>query len=83
LTAQVGESSDPQTAATLRFALKLVDARCQVSDVDMQAARDVGFEDESAIDILAHVALNLFTNYTNIAIEVPVDFPPVRLSRAA
>src|SRR5690606_29453582 len=32
---------------------------------------------------LAHVALNLFTNYVNVALAVPVDFPPVRLRRAA
>jgi hypothetical protein len=29
------------------------------------------------------VALNLFTNYVNIALDVPVDFPAVALRRAA
>jgi hypothetical protein len=29
------------------------------------------------------VALNLFTNYLNVALDVPVDFPGVRLKRAA
>lgn len=81
--AQVGESSDPKTAAALRFALKLVEARGQVNDADVQAVRDAGFTDEEIVEILAHVALNLFTNYVNVAFAVPVDFPAVKLSRAA
>ena len=28
-------------------------------------------------------ALNLFTNYVNVALDVPVDFPGVQLTRAA
>ena len=28
-------------------------------------------------------ALNLFTNYVNIALDLPVDFPSVKFSRAA
>ncbi|MEB2401156.1 MAG: carboxymuconolactone decarboxylase family protein [Alcaligenaceae bacterium] len=81
--AQVGESSDPKTAAALRFALKLVEARGRVDDADVQAVRDAGFSDEEIVEILAHVALNLFTNYVNIAFAVPVDFPAVKLRRAA
>lgn len=81
--AQAGESSDPKTAAALRFALKLVDARGQVDAADVQALRAVGFDDEHIVEILAHVALNLFTNYVNVAFEVPVDFPGVKLRAAA
>jgi uncharacterized peroxidase-related enzyme len=81
--AQMGESSDPRTAAALRFALKLVNDRGQVNDSDVQALRDVGFGDEHIVEILAHVALNLFTNYVNVAFAVPVDFPAVKLHRQA
>lgn len=81
--AQMGESSDPRTAAALRFALKLVDQRGQVADGDVQALRTAGFDDEAIVEILAHVALNLFTNYVNVAFAVPVDFPAVPLRRAA
>lgn len=80
--AQAGESSDPKTNAALRFALKLVDARGQVADADVQALRTAGFGDEHIVEILAHVALNLFTNYVNVAFAVPVDFPAVPLRRA-
>ena len=81
--AQMGEAADARTAAALRFALKLVDARGQVSDADVQAVRAAGFSDAEVVEILAHVALNLFTNYVNVAFAVPVDFPAVPLRRAA
>ena len=81
--AQAGESADPRTQAALRFALKVVDQRAQVSDSDVQALRAAGFSDEAVVEILAHVALNLFTNYVNVAFAVPVDFPAVKLRRAA
>jgi uncharacterized peroxidase-related enzyme len=81
--AQAGNSSNPQTAAALRFALKLVDARGQVSEADVQALRAAGFDDAHIVEIIAHVALNLFTNYVNVALEVPVDFPGVKLRAAA
>lgn len=81
--AQAGRSSDPQTAAALTFALKVVENRAQVSEADVAALREVGFSDEAIVEILAHVALNLFTNYVNVAFDVPVDFPGVKLRKAA
>ncbi len=80
--AQGGESADPKAAAALRFALKLVNERGQVGDADVQALRSAGFGDEEVVEILAHVALNLFTNYVNVALAVPLDFPAVKLRRA-
>ncbi len=81
--AQGGESTDPKTTAALRFALKVVEARGQISDADVRAVREAGFSDEEIVEILAHVALNLFTNYVNVAFAVPVDFPAVKLRAAA
>lgn len=81
--AQRGESADAATAAAITFALKLVNDRGNVSEADVQAVRAAGFSDEQIVEILAHVALNLFTNYFNVAFDVPVDFAPVKLSRAA
>ena len=80
--AQAGESADPKTAAALRFALKVVNDRAQVTDADVQSLRDAGFDDGAIVEILAHVALNLFTNYVNVAFAVPVDFPSVKLRRS-
>lgn len=78
-SAQMGESSDPRTQAALRFALRLVSARGQVDAAEVQALRSAGFDDGQVVEVIAHVALNLFTNYVNLALDVPVDFPAVAL----
>ena len=53
--------------------------RVQITDADVANLHEVGFQDEQVVEILAHVALNLFTNYVNVAFDVPVDFPRVAL----
>ncbi|CAB3667508.1 hypothetical protein LMG3458_00919 [Achromobacter deleyi] len=80
--AQAGRADDPQTAAALDFALKLVRDRGQLRDADIAALRQAGFDDGQIVELLAHVALNLFTNYVNVAFDVPVDFPKVALRAA-
>ncbi len=80
--AQMGESAEPRTQAALRFALALVEQRGRVSAEQLQALKAAGFDDGEAVEILAHVALNLFTNYVNNAFETPLDFPAVPLNRA-
>lgn len=80
--AQDGESEDARVAALLGFALKLVEERGQVGSQDVQALRDHGWSDEEIVETIAQVALNLFTNYLNIALDVPVDFPRVALRAA-
>ena len=82
-SAQSGKSSDAKTQAALDFSAKLVRNRAQISKSDVQQVRDAGFNDEEIAEILAHVALNIFTNYTNVAFDVPIDFPKVELRKAA
>lgn len=77
--AQVGRSDDPRTAAALAFALKVVEQRAQIGDDDVAHLRQAGFGDEQIVEIMAHIALNLFTNYINVALDIPVDFPKVAL----
>ncbi len=77
--AQAGQSSDPKTAAALRFALAVVNNRAKIDDGQVEELRAVGFGDEEIMEIMAHVALNLFTNYVNVAFKVPLDFPAVKL----
>jgi len=81
--AQSARSSDPRTAAALAFAGALVEQRGQVSAEAVSALRGAGFDDGELVEIIAHVALNLFTNYVNVALDTPLDFPAVRLRQAA
>ena len=81
--ARQGRSADPRTEAAIGFALKLVEKRAHIETGDIDALRRAGFDDEEIVEIVAHVALNLFTNYVNVAFDVDVDFPSVKPSRAA
>lgn len=81
--AQVGKSEDARTQAALTFALKVVRDRAAITDDDVAALKAAGFDDEGVVEIIGHVALNLFTNYINVALKVPVDFPTVQLKRVA
>ena len=49
----------------------------------METVRRVGFSDGEIAEIIAHVALNIFTNYFNNTAEVEVDFPKIALRQSA
>jgi uncharacterized peroxidase-related enzyme len=78
-----GFSHDPKAAAAVRFAVKIVRARGHVSDADLAEARSAGFDDAQLIEIVAHVALNILTNYVNEVAGTEIDFPTVAPARAA
>lgn len=78
--AQRGRSEDPRTAAALTLATTLVQKHGQLADIDLDAARSAGLNDAAIVEVVAHVALNLFTNYINVALQVPLDFKAVQLT---
>lgn len=78
--AKEGTSSDPKTAAALQFAQTLVDKKGRVATEDIAAVKAAGFDDGAVAEIIAHTALNIFTNYFNNATEVTVDFPKTSLA---
>lgn len=77
-----GQSSDKKTQAALTFAAQLVEKRGDVSEAELKTVRDAGFSDEEVVEILAHVALNTFTNYFNEAFKTSIDFPVVNAHAA-
>jgi uncharacterized peroxidase-related enzyme len=81
--AQAGHSDDPHTLAALRFALALVERRGHVEAIEVEQLREAGFDDGEIVELIAHVGLNLFTNYVNVSFDVPLDFPTVALRKAA
>lgn len=74
-SARQGKASDPKTQAILAFAQKLSAHRGNITDNDYQAVRQAGCSEEEVIEIIAVVALNLFTNYFNHVADPVVDFP--------
>ena len=61
------------------FACALLRSRGKISAVDFDRVRKAGFGDDAIAEIIAHVAVNVFTNYFNIANQVEVDFPRLDL----
>jgi uncharacterized peroxidase-related enzyme len=70
-----GNAVDAKSDALLRFAQKVVETHGAVSQSDLANVRAAGFDDGAISEIIANVALNIFTNYFNNAAETDVDFP--------
>jgi uncharacterized peroxidase-related enzyme len=81
--AREGNSNSPKNAAALRFAKQIISTQGRPSDAEFEAVRKAGFSDAEIADIIAHVALNVFTNYFNNTAEVEVDFPKIALRHHA
>jgi uncharacterized peroxidase-related enzyme len=82
-SARNAASATPRNTAALKFAHAVVAGKGNVSDADVAAVRSAGFSDGEIGEIIANVALNIFTNYFNTAAEVEVDFPKIALRRSA
>jgi uncharacterized peroxidase-related enzyme len=81
--AKDARSNDQKIQAALTFAKTVVVKKGKVSDADVDAVKSAGYSDGEVAEIIAHVALNIFTNYFNNALGVVVDFPQTRLASAA
>jgi uncharacterized peroxidase-related enzyme len=78
-----GRSQDDKTGTALRFARAVLENRGQLGDADLQRVRDAGFSEAEIVEIIAHVGMNLFTNFFNNVADTEVDFPRVDTSRKA
>ncbi len=59
------------------FARTLIDNRGNVTGEEIRRVQEGGYSDGEVAEIIALVALNALTNYFNIAVETPIDFPAV------
>lgn len=73
----VGRSLVPKTQAALTFAATIVRSQGLVSNESLQAAKAAGYNEEAIVEIIAHVAMNIFTNYFNHIAGTAIDFPLV------
>ena len=81
--ARDGHSHDAGSAAALRFALLVAKSRGNVSDADLAAVREAGFDEAAVVEIVVNVALNVLTNYVNNVAHTDIDFPKVSAKLAA
>jgi len=73
--ARQGKAIDSQTAAVLALARQIVASRGDLTDAQLAAARSAGLTDAAIAEIVANVALSVFTNYFNKLAQTEVDFP--------
>src|SRR6266446_6065787 len=68
-------AADTKAETMLRFTRAVVLQRGDISDEDFQALRKVGFTDAQIVEIVANIALNIFSDYFNSVAKTEVDFP--------
>ena len=78
-----GRSSDAKADAAVRLARQIALTRGEASAADIENAKKAGLSDAELVEVVAHVALNSFTNYLNHVFETTVDFPLAAARRAA
>lgn len=78
-----GGSNDPKADAAVRFAAKVARERGRLADADFAAVKAAGYSDAQIIEIVQHVALNVWTNYFNNVFQTDIDFPIVTARKAA
>jgi uncharacterized peroxidase-related enzyme len=76
LASREGRAIDGKVDAALRFARDLVAENGDCSPAELQR---VGFTDREIVEIVAHVALNIFENYFNMVAKTDIDLPRVGL----
>lgn len=81
--ARHGSSKDAKAEAALALAIELVKNRGKIGDGQISAAKLAGHSDAEILEIIAHVAVNTFTNYVNSALDTEIDFPRLETRAAA
>lgn len=83
LASREGRSADARAQAALTFARALVEQTGQVSKAEFEAVRAAGHSDAEIIEIITHVAMNIFTNLLGKATQIEIDFPVIGLNEVA
>ncbi len=77
--ARRGGSADAKADAAVRFAKTVLDNDGDVTTAELNDVRDAGFDDGEIVEIIAHVAINTWTNFLGKVGQIDVDFPEVEL----
>lgn len=75
--ARDGRSADPKVHALLQFTQAVVANRGRVADTDLARFFAAGHGPDAVIEVVANIAVNVFTNYVNNIARTTVDFPHV------
>jgi uncharacterized peroxidase-related enzyme len=79
---RTAHSGDAKRDAGLQFAQAVVVQRGEVSSQAVAQVKAAGYSDGDIAEIIANVAVNIFTNYFNHVAQTEVDFPVVSTTLA-
>jgi uncharacterized peroxidase-related enzyme len=82
LAARNGTSAEPKAAAVVAFAKALAAGSGDITNAEFAAAK-LALNESEMVETIAHVALNIFTNIIGKASQTVIDFPEVKLLKAA
>ncbi len=74
-------SRDPKVEAALRFARAVVARRGRVTDEEWAGVRMAGYGDGEITEIIATVAITMFSNYFNHVANTEIDFPVAKVGQ--
>lgn len=76
-----GLSENIKAQAALDFATEILTMRGHIHESSVQAMRDAGYTEAEIVEVVAHVAMNNFTNYFNHIAATEIDFPLVTTAK--
>lgn len=68
------KSADEKTQSLINFALAVMEKKGFVTDAEIQDVKSKGYTDAHISEVVAVVAINVFTNYFNHVNDTVVDF---------
>jgi uncharacterized peroxidase-related enzyme len=77
LAARSAEAPDTRVDSVLKFARALVIHHGHVTNEELNSVREAGFNESQITEIIAVVALNIFSNYFNAVALPEIDFPNI------
>lgn len=79
LEARRGTSDEPEADILLQFVHQILDSKGHIDTADLEAFREVGYSDAAIAEVVAHVGLNVLTNFFNSVAQTEVDFPEIEV----
>ncbi len=75
--ARVGKVEDARHQVAIDFALEVLATRGQINRSSLKKLRAADVGDGEVVEIVANVALSVFTNYINLVADTEMDWPTV------
>ncbi len=74
-----GKSEDPTATALLNFCLSMLQNKGKVTEQEFTDLLQQGYSNEQIVEIIASIAIAIFTSYFNNSMQTDIDFPKVTL----